>query len=62
MQGNESVPTGKGLEKFGDGVLFVTYSLLISGLGGRKAKKEAEDEALAGQLAGAPRLEEGRMQ
>jgi len=29
LQGSESVPTGKGLDKFGDGVLFVTYSVSI---------------------------------
>lgn len=54
LQGSEAVPTGRALERFGDGVLFVTYSLLISGLsGGKKSGKRKtegpadEDEAPA---------------
>ena len=31
MQGNSSLPQGKLEKHFGEGVLFVTYSLLISG-------------------------------
>lgn len=34
LQGSEPVPTAKGLEKFGDGVLFVTYSVSLFGLAG----------------------------
>lgn len=54
LQGSENVPTGRGLEKFGDGCLFITYSLLISGLGSRKAKKEAAE-------AGGPSVEHNRI-
>ncbi|KAL4451948.1 hypothetical protein ABPG75_007610 [Micractinium tetrahymenae] len=43
-KGSEAVPTGRALERFGDGVLFVTYSLLISGLnsGRKNAKRKTE--------------------
>ena len=58
VQGSESVPTGRGLEKFGDGCLFITYSLLISGLGGRKAKQEETEAVLAGEL---PKQDQGRI-
>ncbi|PSC70731.1 strawberry notch [Micractinium conductrix] len=57
-RGSESVPTGKGLDKFGDGCLFITYSLLISGLRGRGA---AVRDAEAAAAAGGARLEEGRL-
>jgi hypothetical protein len=63
LQGSDSVPSGKGLERFGDGCLFVTYSLLISGLGG-KAQSRSRDEGEEGEGAGrAPRRgkEPGRM-
>lgn len=47
LQGSESVPTGRGLERFGDGCLFITYSLLISGLGSKKARGQDEEEGEA---------------
>ncbi|EFN55772.1 hypothetical protein CHLNCDRAFT_51983 [Chlorella variabilis] len=46
-RGSESVPTGRGLERFGDGCLFITYSLLISGLGSKKARGQDEEEGEA---------------
>lgn len=61
LQGSEAVPSGRALERLGDGVLFVTYSLLISGLNGgkknakRKADGPADDNAAlaAGAVAAA---------
>ena len=61
QQGSEPVPTGRGLQQFGDGCLFVTYSLLISGLGGRKAKAAAAEEEAEAALAGARRAANERM-
>jgi hypothetical protein len=61
QQGSEPVPAGRGLQQFGDGCLFVTYSLLISGLGGRKAKAAAAEEEAEAALAGARRAANERM-
>ena len=55
------MPAGRGLQQFGDGCLFVTYSLLISGLGGRKAKAAAAEEEAEAALAGARRAATERM-
>ena len=43
VQGRTSLPTNKKLEF--QGVLFCTYSLLVSGLGAKKAVEEAEANA-----------------